>query len=112
MSAEEPALYTMTLSIEDIHLLYHCVCKRLETWEGSPARHPTEQELGRRFLGILGERERRSRTIRSVPSGGGRRRWPAVPRSPGQPEAPVSDGAGALQHEDAPRRTHDAALAR
>jgi hypothetical protein len=34
----------MDLSIEDIHLLYRCVCKRLETWEGSPARHPSEQE--------------------------------------------------------------------
>jgi hypothetical protein len=39
-----PAIYNMDLTIEDIHLLYHCVCKRLETWEGSPARHPTEQE--------------------------------------------------------------------
>ena len=39
-----PAIYNMDLSIEDIYLLYSCVCKRLETWEGSPARHPTEQE--------------------------------------------------------------------
>jgi len=24
--------------------LHHCVLKRIENWEGSPARHPTEQE--------------------------------------------------------------------
>ena len=36
--------YQVSLRIEDIHLLYHCVLKRIETWEGSPARHPTEQE--------------------------------------------------------------------
>ena len=33
-----------TFSIEDVHLLYHCVCKRLENWEGSPARPAEEQE--------------------------------------------------------------------
>ena len=40
---EEPDFY-FDFSIEDIHLLYHCVCKRIETWEGYPSRHPTEQE--------------------------------------------------------------------
>ena len=36
--------YQVGLRIEDIHLLHHCVIKRIETWEGSPSRHPTEQE--------------------------------------------------------------------
>jgi len=36
--------YQVGLKIEDIHLLHHCVLKRIETWEGSPSRHPTEQE--------------------------------------------------------------------
>ena len=36
--------YEVCLKIEDIHLLHHCVLKRIETWEGSPSRHPTEQE--------------------------------------------------------------------
>ena len=36
--------YTVHLRIEDVHLLHHCVKKRIETWEGSPARHPMEQE--------------------------------------------------------------------
>ena len=36
--------YQVQLRIEDIRLLHHCVQKRIETWEGSPARHPTEQE--------------------------------------------------------------------
>ena len=36
--------YHVDMSIEDIHLLHHCVCKRIETWEGSPSRHPQEQE--------------------------------------------------------------------
>jgi len=36
--------YQVQLGIEDIRLLHHCVQKRIETWEGSPARHPTEQE--------------------------------------------------------------------
>jgi len=40
---EEDTFY-MDFSIEDIHLLYHCVCKRIETWEGHPSRHPQEQE--------------------------------------------------------------------
>lgn len=34
----------LDFSIEDIHLLYHCVEKRLESWEGYPSRHPFEQE--------------------------------------------------------------------
>lgn len=36
--------YTVDLRIEDVRLLHHCVQKRIETWEGSPARHPSEQE--------------------------------------------------------------------
>jgi hypothetical protein len=36
--------YTVNLTIEDVRLLHHCVIKRLETWEGSPARQPEEQE--------------------------------------------------------------------
>ena len=36
--------YSVNLTIEDIHLLHHCVLRRIEKWEGSPARHPAEQE--------------------------------------------------------------------
>ncbi len=36
--------YRVDLKIEDIHLLHYCVVKRIEMWEGSPARHPSEQE--------------------------------------------------------------------
>jgi len=36
--------YDITLSIEDIHLLYDCVCRRIESWEGYPSRHPFEQQ--------------------------------------------------------------------
>ena len=36
--------YTVNLTIEDIRLLHQCVIKRLEIWEGSPARPPEEQE--------------------------------------------------------------------
>ena len=36
--------YQVNLTIEDIRLLYHCVLKRLETWEGSPSRPAEEQE--------------------------------------------------------------------
>jgi len=36
--------YQVSLRIEDIYLLHHCVLKRLETWEGSPARPWEEQE--------------------------------------------------------------------
>jgi len=42
MTEDEPFL--MDFNIEDVHLLYHCVQKRIETWEGSPSRHPSEQE--------------------------------------------------------------------
>ena len=41
---ENTPSYNLDLDIEDIHLLYQCVCKRIETWEGYPARHPMEQE--------------------------------------------------------------------
>ena len=44
MNEEDDYDYQVSLRIEDIHLLHHCVLKRLETWEGSPSRHPTEQE--------------------------------------------------------------------
>ena len=36
--------YILDLSIEDVHLLYDCVVRRIETWEGYPSRHPSEQE--------------------------------------------------------------------
>tara|TARA_B100000902_G_scaffold385121_1_gene426108 strand:- start:217 stop:441 length:225 start_codon:yes stop_codon:yes gene_type:complete len=36
--------YTVNLTIEDVRLLHHCVIKRIEMWEGSPARPPEEQE--------------------------------------------------------------------
>ena len=36
--------YTVNLTIEDIRLLHHCVIKRLEMWEGFPARPAEEQE--------------------------------------------------------------------
>jgi hypothetical protein len=36
--------YTVNLTIDDIYLLHHCVLKRIENWEGSPARHPMEQQ--------------------------------------------------------------------
>ena len=38
---ESPKDYTYNFTIEDVHLLYTCVAKRLETWSGG---HPTEQE--------------------------------------------------------------------
>jgi len=36
--------YEVKLRIEDVRLLYHCVQKRIDTWEGSPARPWGEQE--------------------------------------------------------------------
>jgi hypothetical protein len=36
--------YTVDLTIEDVRLLYQCVIKRLERWEGYPARPAQEQE--------------------------------------------------------------------
>ena len=36
--------YTFDMSIDDVRLLHQCVLKRIETWEGSPARPPEEQE--------------------------------------------------------------------
>ena len=41
---EEEFDYQVCFKSEDIHLLYHCICKRLENWEGSPARPAHEQE--------------------------------------------------------------------
>ena len=40
MDEETPA-YTLDLEIEDVHLLYDCVLKRIENWSGG---HPLEQE--------------------------------------------------------------------
>ena len=36
--------YQVNFKIEDVHLLHHCVLKRIENWEGAPARHPSEQQ--------------------------------------------------------------------
>ena len=36
--------YQIKLKIEDIRLLHQCVIKRLEMWEGYPARPIEEQE--------------------------------------------------------------------
>ncbi len=44
MEEQEDYDYQVNLRIEDIRLLYHCVQKRIETWEGSPARPWGEQE--------------------------------------------------------------------
>lgn len=41
---EEYADYQINMRIEDIRLLHHCVLKRIELWEGSPARPAKEQE--------------------------------------------------------------------
>ena len=44
METPEGFDYEIKLRIDDIRLLYHCVEKRIETWEGSPARPWGEQE--------------------------------------------------------------------
>ena len=44
METPEGFDYEVNLRIDDIRLLYHCVEKRIETWEGSPARPWEEQE--------------------------------------------------------------------
>ena len=44
MEEENSDAYVVELGIEDIHLLHHCVEYRIKYWEGSPARHPYEQE--------------------------------------------------------------------
>ena len=41
---DEELPFVLDFNIEDIHLLYHCVDKRIETWEGYPSRHPFEQQ--------------------------------------------------------------------
>jgi len=41
---DKESTFVLDFDIEDIHLLYYCVCKRIETWEGHPSRHPYEQE--------------------------------------------------------------------
>jgi hypothetical protein len=44
MNPPEEDNFKLDLGIEDIYLLYDCVVKRLERWEGSPQRHAFEQE--------------------------------------------------------------------
>jgi len=41
MNEDSNQPYVLDFDIEDIHLLYRCVCKRIETWEGG---NPSEQE--------------------------------------------------------------------
>lgn len=41
---DDTILYQLDLSPDELHLLYHCVCKRLQNWEGFPARPIEEQE--------------------------------------------------------------------
>jgi len=41
---EEDQPFILDFDINDVFLLHDCVKKRLETWEGSPARPPEEQE--------------------------------------------------------------------
>ena len=36
--------YSVCMKIEDIRLLYDCVLRRIEKWEGPPARPASEQE--------------------------------------------------------------------
>ena len=36
--------YTVCMKIDDIRLLYDCVLRRIEKWEGAPARPASEQE--------------------------------------------------------------------
>lgn len=44
MQGEALPEFVLDFNIEDIYLLYECVCWRLETWQGYPARPPMEQE--------------------------------------------------------------------
>ena len=37
-------LYDITLDIDSVKLLHHCVTERIRLWEGSPARPAEEQE--------------------------------------------------------------------
>ena len=50
MEEQEDYDYQVNLRIEDIRLLYHCVQKRIETWEGSPA----DLGVNKNTYGILG----------------------------------------------------------
>ena len=36
--------YSVCMKIEDIRLLYDCELRRIERWEGPPARQASEQE--------------------------------------------------------------------
>tara|TARA_R100000406_G_scaffold29457_1_gene19003 strand:- start:4908 stop:5114 length:207 start_codon:yes stop_codon:yes gene_type:complete len=36
--------YSVTMKIDDIRLLHDCVLRRIEKWEGHPARPASEQE--------------------------------------------------------------------
>lgn len=44
MNEDQAFNFTLDMSIEDIHLLHHCVQERIKNWEGHPSRHPYEQE--------------------------------------------------------------------
>lgn len=44
MNDDEDLTCSIDFSIEDIHLLYHCVCRRIDTWEDDPTNHPFEEE--------------------------------------------------------------------
>jgi hypothetical protein len=44
LQGNEDPDYVIGLSIEDIYLMFECVKKRLEMWEGYPARPAEEQE--------------------------------------------------------------------
>ena len=40
----EDEQFKLEFAIEDIHLLYYCVCEKIKNWEGYPARPIYEQE--------------------------------------------------------------------
>ena len=41
---EEFSGFTINMSIDEIYLLYDCVKRRIETWEGTPIRPAEEQQ--------------------------------------------------------------------
>ena len=44
MNEEEDYDYTVSVQIEDIKLLHHCVKETIKYWPGAPARPYEEQE--------------------------------------------------------------------
>ena len=36
--------FQLNIGIEDVHLLYHCVCNRIENEKESPSNHPQEKK--------------------------------------------------------------------